>query len=54
MNRQAKPSRRSYANGDGRIFLTYGEQKGAESGILEEDVAEVIHEWRRECREQSR
>jgi predicted transcriptional regulator len=29
-------------------LLTYGEQKGAESGILEEDVAEVIHEWRRE------
>jgi hypothetical protein len=29
-------------------LLTYGEQKGAESGILEEDVAEVIDEWRRE------
>jgi metal-responsive CopG/Arc/MetJ family transcriptional regulator len=29
-------------------LLSYGEQKGAESGILEEDVPEIIHQWRRE------
>jgi hypothetical protein len=29
-------------------LLTYAEHKGAESGILEEDVADVVHEWRRE------
>jgi PIN domain len=32
----------------------YGEQKGTESGILEEDVPEAIHQWRRDKREQSR
>jgi hypothetical protein len=35
-------------------LLIYGEQKGTESGILEEDVPEIVHRWRREQREQSR
>jgi hypothetical protein len=35
-------------------IFTYGEQKGTESGIPEEDIPEVVHEWRRERREQSR
>jgi len=35
-------------------LLAYGEQKGAESGIHEEDVPEIVHQWRREKREQSR
>jgi hypothetical protein len=35
-------------------LLTYGQQRGTETGILEEDFPEVIHQWRRERREQSR
>jgi metal-responsive CopG/Arc/MetJ family transcriptional regulator len=35
-------------------LLTYGEQKGAESGIVEEDVPEMMHQWRGEKRKQSR
>ena len=32
-------------------LLAYGEQKGRESGIAEEDVPEVIRQWRRKQRQ---
>jgi hypothetical protein len=35
-------------------LFAYGQQKGAESGIREEDVPEIVHEWRREQRQRNR